>query len=69
MVMVVAIVIVVVMMIVPLVIVLMAALFRGMPVRSRYCHPARRLFGEIRRRPMIVLSIHRKFPRFTSLQI
>jgi hypothetical protein len=68
MVMVVAIVIIVVM-IVPLVIVLMAALFRGMPVRSRYCHPARRLFGEIRRRPMIVLSIHRKFPRFTSLQI
>jgi len=47
------------MMIVPLVIVLMAVLFRAMPMRSRYRHPASRLFGEIGRHPMIVFSIHR----------
>ena len=57
--MVVSIVIVGIMMIVPLVIVLMAVLFGAMSMRSRYSHPASRLFGEIGRRPVIVLSIHR----------
>ncbi len=56
--MVVPIVIVVIMMVVALVIVLMAILVRAMPVRSRYRHPASRLFGKIGRRPMFVLSIH-----------
>jgi len=55
--MVVPIVIVVIMMIVPLVI--MAVLFPAMSARSRYRHPASRLFGEIGRCPMTVLSIHR----------
>jgi hypothetical protein len=53
------IVILVIRMIVALVAVPIAALFRAMPVRRRYRHPTSRLFGEIRRRPMIVLSIHR----------
>jgi hypothetical protein len=57
--MVVFIVIVVVMVVMTLVIVLMAVLFRAMSMRSRYSHPASRLFGEIGRCPMIVLSIHR----------
>ena len=55
--MVVPIVIVVIMMIVPLVI--MVVLFPAMSMRSRYRHAASRLFGEIGRRPMIMLSIHR----------
>ena len=57
--MVMTIVIVVIVVIVALVIVLMAVLLRAMPARSRYRHPASRLFGEIGSRPMIVLSIHR----------
>ena len=57
MVIVVPIVIVVIMMIVPLVI--MVVLFPAMSMRSRYRHPASRLFGEIGRCLMIVLSIHR----------
>jgi hypothetical protein len=57
--MVVVIVIVVIMVVMTLVIVLMAVLFRAMSMRSRYSHPASRLFGEIGRCPMIVLSIHR----------
>ena len=59
MIVVVFIVIVVIMVVVTLVIVLMAILFRAMSMRSRYRQPASRLFGEIGRRPIIVLRIHR----------
>ena len=59
MIVVVFIVIVVIMMVVTLVIVLMAVLLPVMSMGSRYRHAASRLFGEIGRRPIIVLRIHR----------
>ena len=59
MLMIVFIVIVVIMVVVSLVIVLMAVLFRAVSMRSRYRQPASRLFAEIGRRPVTVLSIHR----------